>query len=141
MYLPFCKAELASSILVSKNPSKMLPDDFLEEADEEREFATLNQADEVEKGILENRVAYKGTCFAVTECCTDIVLDASAFSDLFLAYEDFLTFSFTQICFERALRKPKQVKRCLRLTLVNEKLHVFMWIGCEKRSPGIFFSR
>ena len=66
----------------------MLPDYFdniqaveniLEEAYREREFATLNPADELEKGILENRVAQKGTCkqaisacFAVKECCTDI---------------------------------------------------------------------
>ena len=71
----------------------------LEEADKEREFATLNQADEVEKGILEDRVAYKGTCLLL-QSAVQISLDASAFSNLLLAYEDFLTLSFTQICFE-----------------------------------------
>ena len=64
----FCKAELASFISVLKLLSKTLPDDFdniqavesiLEEVDEEREFARLYPADEVEKGILENRVAHK----------------------------------------------------------------------------------
>ena len=64
----FCKAELASFISVFEHLNKTRPDDFdniqavesiSEEADKEREFVTLNPADEVENGILENRVAHR----------------------------------------------------------------------------------
>ena len=139
------KAELASFISVFKHLSKTLHDDFddiqavesiLKEADEERICDIEPPADEVEKGILENRVACKGTCKQCLVCCYRMLyrysLNASAFSNLFLAYEYLLTLSFTQVSCERAFSKLKQVKTRLRSTLGNEKLEAFMLMGCER---------
>ena len=139
------KAELASFISVFKHLSKTLQDDFddiqavesiLKEADEARICDIEPPADEVEKGILENRVACKGTCKQCLVCCYRMLyrysLNASAFSNLFLAYEYLLTLSFTQVSCERAFSKLKQVKTRLRSTLRNEKLEAFMLMGCER---------
>ena len=94
------KAELASFISVFKHLSKTLHDDFddiqamesiLEEADEETICDIEPIAEEVEKGILENRVARKGTCKHYLVCCYRMLyrytLNATAFSNLFLVDE------------------------------------------------------
>ena len=72
------KPELASSISIFKHFSKKLHDYFddiqamesiLEEAEEETICDIELTAEEVEKGILENRVACKGTCKLCLVCC------------------------------------------------------------------------
>ena len=139
------KAELASFISVFKHLSKTLHDGFddiqamesiLEEAEEGRICDIEPTAEEMEKGILENRVACKGTCKQCLVCCYRMLyrysLNTTAFSNLFLAYDYLLTLSFTQVSCERAFSKLKQVKTRLRSTLGNDKLEAFILMDCER---------
>jgi len=59
-------------------------------------------------------------------------LHASAFTNLYLAYQYLLTLSFSQVSCERAFSKLKIMKARLRASLGNDKLETFMLMSSEK---------
>ena len=69
-------------------------------------------------------------------CCYKVLhrysLHASAFTNLYLAYQYLLTLSFFQISCERAFSKSKIIKTRLRASLGNDKLETFMLVSSEK---------
>ena len=76
-----------------------------------------------------------GYCKKCLSCCYKILhrfsLNASSFTNLFVAYEYLLTLSFSQVSCERAFSKLKIVKTRLRSSLGNEKLEAFMLMCTE----------
>ena len=76
-----------------------------------------------------------GCCKKCLLCCYKVLhrfsLNASSFSNLFVAYEYLFTLSFSQVSCERAFSKLKIVKTRLRSSLGNEKLESFMLMCIE----------
>jgi hypothetical protein len=77
-----------------------------------------------------------GACKRWLKCCYKVLhrysLHASAFSNLYIAYQYLLSLSFSQVSCERAFSKLKIIKTRLRASLGNEKLETFMLMSSEK---------
>lgn len=97
---------------------------------------SVNPQHERHIGVQKGASACTGSCRNCLKCCYKILyrysLNATAFSNLFLAYEYLLTLSFSQVSCERAFSKLKIVKTRLRSSLGNDKLETFMLMNCEK---------
>ena len=119
--------------LVNDNEYENSTDNLTDVQLGESDMATEEEALRYEESQF---VKCSGACKQCLKCCYKVLhrysLNASAFSNLYLAYQYLLTLSFSQVSCERAFSKMKIVKTRLRASLGNEKLETFMMMSTEK---------